>query len=46
MWKSWNGATCHLRDSALHDNEVRIIDVKLYGLKKAEDGLLLDFMPV
>lgn len=36
----------HLRDSPLHDYEVRVVNVQLYRLKQAQYSLLLHLMPI
>ena len=36
----------HLRDLALHDQEVRVVDIQLYALEERLDRVLLGFVPV
>lgn len=36
----------HLSDPTLHDDEIRIVDIKLDRLEQTQHGLLLHFMAI
>jgi hypothetical protein len=45
MWPS-KGTTAYLRDTALHNQKVGIVDVELYTLKQELDLLLRRFVSI
>lgn len=45
MWSS-NGTIAHLRDTALHNQKIGVVDIKLHTLKQELDLLLGRFVSI